>query len=68
VSERVMLTINRIGPGVYKIYDRQIYMGAISRSGTRYVFLPEPFVAFDGIHLEQIFLRIKELEYDANPT
>lgn len=66
MSETRILRFEQKGPSVYKIYDVNVYFGAISRSGTKFIFLPEPFVAFDATQLEQIMLRIKELEYDAN--
>ena len=55
--------------GVHKVVKTgslRMNMGAISRSGLHYLFLPEPFVAFDKGEIEQILNRMKELEYDAN--
>lgn len=57
-----MLSFDSLGRGVYKIYNNGNYLGALSRSGKVFLFIPEPFITITLPQLEEILEKAKELE------
>jgi len=64
----MLLTFNQERGGVFKIFDGRDYVGALSRSGFEYRFIPEPFVILDMAQLSQILEYGKGLIANANAT
>lgn len=64
----MQLSFTQSGSGVHKIYDGRDYVGAISRSGSEYRYIPEPFTILDMAQLSQILEYGKGLIASANST